>query len=151
MSARRLRQAVLRLSRRLQAERSARGMALAKISVLGHLARRGPLTPTQLAAADRLRPQSLTRLLGDLEAGGLVRRIPDPSDGRRHRLELTAVGVHALESDMAERDAWLAEAMETDLAPLERGLLALAAELLERLADRPGQPPGGWGRGPAPG
>jgi DNA-binding MarR family transcriptional regulator len=67
-----LRRCVQRLARRLQAERAAEGLSLTKISVLGHLARRGDLTPSQLAAADRLRPQSLTRVLAELRDDGLV-------------------------------------------------------------------------------
>src|SRR5205814_9771356 len=60
-----LRRATLRLSRRLQAERDEHGLSLTKISVLGHLARKGPLSAGALAAADRLKPQSLTRVLAD--------------------------------------------------------------------------------------
>src|SRR6266536_536290 len=133
--ARTVRRAVLRLSRRLQSERAPNALSMAKISVLGHLARRGDMTPGELAAADRLKPQSLTRVLAELDEEGLVRRTPDPADRRQRRLALTAAGRRALRSDMRRRDAWLATAMADRLNGTERDLLRLAAPLLERLAD----------------
>jgi len=102
--ARRLRRGVLRLSRRLQAERAPGGLSLTKISMLGHLARRGSLTPGELAAADRLRPQSVTRVLAELERDGLIARSTDLSDGRQRRLHLTEAGRGALQADMRSRD-----------------------------------------------
>lgn len=131
-----LRRAVQRLSRRLQAERSAHGMSLTKISVLGHLARRGDLTLSELAAADRLRPQSLTRVLAELRRDGLIEDAPDGgADRRQRRLRVTGAGRAALADDMRQRDEWLAAAMARLLSPTERDLLRLSASLLDRLAD----------------
>jgi DNA-binding MarR family transcriptional regulator len=132
-----LRDGVLRLSRRLQGERSAAGLSLTKISMLGHLARRGPLTPSALAAADRLQPQSVTRVLAELVRDGLAERFPDPTDGRQHRLRITAAGRAALVADMRQRDEWLAGALDRELTDAERTLLAEAADLLARLGDSP--------------
>jgi DNA-binding MarR family transcriptional regulator len=131
-----LRRCVQRLNRRLQAERSAEGLSLTKISVLGHLTRRGDLTPSELAAADRLRPQSLTRVLAELREDGLVAMVGSDADRRRRRLRVTEAGRAALAHDMRQRDEWLAETMAELLSPTERELLALSAPLLERLADR---------------
>jgi len=130
-----LRRGVLRLSRRLQAERPAQALSLTKISVLGHLARRGDLTLSELAAADRLRPQSLTRVLAELREDGLVEAAPAGGDRRQRRLRVTGAGRALLEVDMRRRDDWLAERMVAALTPTERDLLALAAPLLERLAE----------------
>jgi DNA-binding MarR family transcriptional regulator len=47
-------------------------------------------------------------------------------------LSLTEAGRRALERDMAERDAWLAEALDA-LGETERGVLNLAAAVMERL------------------
>jgi DNA-binding MarR family transcriptional regulator len=105
------------------------------VSVLGHLYRRGALTPGELAAADRLQPQSLTRVLAELERAGLAAREQDPADRRRHRIRLTDEGLAALLRDARPRDEWLAGAMERELSPVERELLRLAAPLLERLAE----------------
>ena len=132
-----LRDGVLRLSRRLQGERSASGLSLTKISMLGHLTRRGPLSPSELAAADRLQPQSVTRVLAELVRDGLAQRFPDPADGRQRRLRITAAGRGALVDDMRQRDEWLAGTLERELTAAERALLADAADLLARLGDSP--------------
>jgi len=132
-----VRRGVLTLSRRLQGERSQHGLSLTKISMLSHLARRGEMTPGELAAADRLRPQSVTRVLAELERDGFVVRERDDVDGRQRRLRLTAAGRGVLVDDMRQRDAWLAAAMDDLLSPTERELVVLAAGLLERLGGFP--------------
>jgi DNA-binding MarR family transcriptional regulator len=108
---------------------------LQKLSVLAHLNRSGPLSPGEVAAADRIQPQSLTRALASLEHEGLIRRSADPRDHRRARLELTAAGVGVLHADMHQRDVWLARVIGEQLTPTERELLRLASELMQRLAD----------------
>jgi DNA-binding MarR family transcriptional regulator len=117
----------------LQAERSPDGLSLTKISMMGHLARWGELTPGALAAADRLRPQSVTRVLAELERDGHIVGVRDEADGRQRRLRLTPSGYGVLATDMRQRDEWLAGVMGVVLSPTERDLLALAAVLLERL------------------
>ncbi|GAA0925078.1 MarR family winged helix-turn-helix transcriptional regulator [Virgisporangium aurantiacum] len=134
-AARAVRRATLRLSRRLHAERDEHALSLTKISVLGHLTRRGPLTAGALAAADRLKPQSLTRVLAELEEAGLIARTPDVDDRRQRRFRLTGAGRRAAEADMRARDEWLAAAMSRTLTPTERDLLLLAATLIDKLAD----------------
>jgi DNA-binding MarR family transcriptional regulator len=99
------------------------------------LHRRGPLTPGELAAAERVQPQSLTRPLASLEAAGLIARHPDPADGRRSLLEIAGSGRDALRAEMQQRDSWLAAAMSAHLSGTEIGLLHLASDLLQRLAD----------------
>jgi DNA-binding MarR family transcriptional regulator len=145
LAARALRRGVLSLARRLQAERAANGLSLAKISVLGHLARRGELTPSALAAADRLRPQSLTRVLAELEADGLISRTRDLIDGRQRWVALTPLGRSTLAADMRQRDEWLAATMGRSLTEGERDLLVRAAAILERLAEVTESSPGSSG------
>jgi len=130
-----LRGAVLQLSRRLQAERSPHGLSLAKISVLAHLLRRGDQTAGELAYADRLQPQSMTRVLAELIADGLITRAPNPADRRQHHLALTEAGRDAFAQDMRRRDEWLARAMTDKLTPAERDLVIEAARLIAHLAD----------------
>ena len=130
-----LRRATLRLSRRLQAERDEHALSLTKISVLGHLVRKGPLSAGALAAADRLKPQSLTRVLAELEEAGLIVRAADPRDRRQRRFSITEAGRRAGAADMRRRDEWLAQAIGRALSPVERDLVVLAASLLERLAE----------------
>jgi len=123
------------LGRRLRLERPADGRTSLELIVLGHLHRRGPLTPGDIAGAERVQPQTLTRTLTSLEVAGLVSRGDDPRDGRRVLLGLTEAGLAALRRDMAERDSWLALAMTATLSSTELEMLQLAAGLLERVAD----------------
>jgi DNA-binding MarR family transcriptional regulator len=129
-----IRRGVISLARRLRLERDEARLTALELSVLGHLHRRGPLTPGELATAERVQPQSLTRTLAALEAAGLASREPDPADGRRSLLAIAEPGLTALRTEMTQRDAWLAAAMAAELTTTEIGLLRLAGGLLERLA-----------------
>jgi DNA-binding MarR family transcriptional regulator len=134
-SATSLREPLMALARRMRRQRPDHQLPLTQVQVLADLARGGPLTPVELAAHERVRPQSLTPAVNALEADGLVTKRPDPTDGRRQLLELTAAGDALVTADRAQRDAWLAAAMAAELTPLERDLLHLVAPLLRRLAD----------------
>jgi DNA-binding MarR family transcriptional regulator len=130
-----VRQGTARLARRLRIERPERGQTALELGILAHLHRRGPMTPGALAAAERLRPQSLTRTLASLERQHLAVRQPDHRDHRRSLLAITDAGRQALAADMRQRDAWLAEAMARQLTRAEQELLRIAANLLDSLAD----------------
>jgi DNA-binding MarR family transcriptional regulator len=121
------------LMRRLRAEH--RFFSLTHGSVLGRLDREGPRTVSELAAADRIRPQSMAQAVGELEADGLVKRRPDPSDGRRALVELTPAGSSVLEADRREREGWLAEAIASGFSPEQQELLEQAVGMLRGLAD----------------
>jgi len=129
-----IRRGIVRLNRRLRQERGDGSLSPNQLGVLGHLHRHGSATPGEVAAAERQRPQSLTRVFAELEADGLIVREPGTADRRRSVLRVTADGRRALEQDMAERDAWLATALGT-LSETERGVLRLAGALMDRLAD----------------
>ena len=129
-----LRRGVTSLGRRLRLERTATAMTALELSVLGHLNRRGSLSPGELADAERVQPQSLTRTLAALHDAGLTSRQPDPADGRRSLLAITEHGQAALRTEMQQRDTWLATAMAAELTATEIGLLRLAGPLLDRLA-----------------
>jgi DNA-binding MarR family transcriptional regulator len=129
-----LRRGVTSLGRRLRLERTATAMTALELSVLGHLNRRGPLSPGELADAERVQPQSLTRTLAGLQEAALTLRQPDPADGRRSLLAITDTGQAALRSEMQQRDTWLSAGMAAQLTATEIGLLELAGPLLERLA-----------------
>ncbi|MGW2723257.1 MarR family winged helix-turn-helix transcriptional regulator [Streptomyces sp. NPDC001492] len=130
----RIRRGVMRLNRRLRQERGDGSLSANQLLVLGHLHRHGSATPGEVAAAERQRPQSLTRVFAELEAEGLIVREPGAVDRRQSVLSPTEAGRRALERDMAERDAWLSRALAS-LSPTERGLLELAGALMEQLAD----------------
>ena len=120
------------LIRRLRAEH---GFPLSQGMVLGRLDRKGPLSVSDLAQAERIRPQSMAQTVSDLEADGLVERRPDPGDRRRALVDLTDAGRIVLAADRRRREGWLASAIEHELSPEEQALLAQAAPLLRRLAD----------------
>jgi DNA-binding MarR family transcriptional regulator len=120
------------LTRRLRAEH---GFSLTQGSVLGRLERCGAASVSELAARERVRPQSMAQTVGDLESDGLVARRPDPADGRRALVELTARGRSVLAEDRERRDGWLANAIDTDLSEREQLVLARAVALLARLAE----------------
>lgn len=136
-----LRRATVRLARRLRAERAPDGLSPNKLGVLARLHRDGPATPGDIAAAEFQQPQTLTRVFAELERDGLVLRQRDERDRRQSMLAITGVGRAALERDAARRDAWLAAAL-SGLTLAERQLLAIAAGLMERLADSQDQPEG---------
>jgi DNA-binding MarR family transcriptional regulator len=120
------------LIRRLRAEHR---FSLAHGSVLGRLDREGPRGTSDLAGAERVRPQSMAQTVSELESDGLISRRPDPHDRRRALLELTAKGRLTLEADRRQRDGWLIDAIGGHFSEPEQQDLARAVELLRRLAD----------------
>ena len=112
-----LRLSVLRLARRMRAERADTSLTLSQLAALATLERQGPLTPRELAAAERVQPPSMTRLLASLEGAGLVLRTGHPTDGRQVLLTTSEAGVALLREDRRRRDAWLAQR----LRELDRG------------------------------
>jgi len=65
---------------------------LPESSALTRLDRGGPATASALAKLEQISPQSMGATLGALEARGLVERRPDPADGRKSLLTVTAAG-----------------------------------------------------------
>lgn len=125
---------VLRLGRRLRAERQG-SVSLSALGMLSTLHRVGPMPAARLAQAERLQPQSLSRLIVQLEREELIRRRPGETDRRTLILEITPAGRQILSRDMAARRAWLEGAMRRVLMPGEREMLAHAAVAMLRLAD----------------
>jgi DNA-binding MarR family transcriptional regulator len=120
------------LVRRLRAQHR---FPLTQGIVLGRLDRHGPMGVSDLAAAERVRPQSMAQTVADLEAAGMVTRRPDPHDGRRALVELTRHGLATLSADRRDREGWLARAIADDLDAADRATLRRGVELLRRLAD----------------
>jgi DNA-binding MarR family transcriptional regulator len=121
------------LMRRLRAEH---GFPLSHGSVLARLDREGPQSASELAQAERVRPQSMAQTLADLEADGLVTRTPHPTDRRRMLVALTTTGRDALNADRAHRDGWLARAMSEQLTTPQLRALEKALPMLRTLAER---------------
>jgi len=120
------------LMRRLRAEHR---FPIAHGAVLGRLDREGPQSVSDLAASERVRPQSMAQTVSDLETDGLVERRPDPEDKRRALVSLTEHGITTLQAERRNREGWLARAINDDLSPDEQAVLRDAVELLRRLAE----------------
>src|SRR5690349_3421548 len=127
-----LRVVIGRLIRRLRAEYT---FPLSQAVVLARLDREGPLSVSELAAAERVRPQSMAQTVSDLEGDGLVQRRPDPDDRRRAPVRLTEAGLRALRQDRQRREGWLANAIDNEFTEAEQKTLREAIELLRRLAE----------------
>ncbi len=127
-----LRVAVMRLARHLRTERAAHGLTLTQISTLATLEREGPLSPSELAAHERVQPPSMTRVLAGLEERGLIERTPHPSDRRQHVVALSKDARDLLREDRRRREAWLAQRLVA-LSPEERDVLRGAADILDRI------------------
>jgi DNA-binding MarR family transcriptional regulator len=112
---------------------------LTALGRLGRLGRLGPATLSELAAGERVRPQSMARTIDALETAGMVRRTPHPTDRRQNVIRLTGNGRAVIAENRLRRDAWLARAMAAALSPGERDLLIRAGGLMERLADLTGE------------
>jgi len=134
-AARAVREGVVRLARRLQAQRQDHGVSATSIALLARLYRNGTATPKELADAEGAQPQTLTRVIAGLEEQGLVSRRPDPDDGRAVLLDVTGAGIRVLQSHAATHVVWLSAAMEAELTVAEQEILRVAASLLDRLAD----------------
>jgi DNA-binding MarR family transcriptional regulator len=127
-----LRETVGRILRRLRAEP---GPPIGQLAVLSRLDRDGPASISDLAAADRMRPQSMAQTVRDLEDAGLISRRPDPADGRRQLVELSDAGLETLLATRARREDWLTQALDRELDADQRDLLRRAVALLNRVAD----------------
>jgi DNA-binding MarR family transcriptional regulator len=128
-----LRETLGRLIRRLRADETL--LPAPQLTVLGRLDREGPASVSDLAAAERMRPQSMAQTVRDVEAAGYVSRRPDPDDGRRVILELTPKGRETLTATRARREGWLAETLDSELDARERELLEEALALVRRIAE----------------
>ena len=123
----------LQLGRLVRRGRAEDPQPQAVTAVLGLLGREGLLTTSQLATAQRVRPQSMARTVRTLEAEGLVERSTDPQDARKSPLALTTRGNAALEQERRRRTDWLTLALGEALDPQEKETIAAAVPLLARI------------------
>lgn len=129
----RLRLAVVRLNRRLRAQRTSEDLSLTQISALSTLHKCGAMTPGKLAAKEGVQPPSMTRVIAALEAAGYVERTPHPTDGRQAIVTITDRGLEYVHATISVREAWL-DGKLADLSGEEREVLSRAAEIIERMA-----------------
>jgi DNA-binding MarR family transcriptional regulator len=131
-----IRRATTRLARQLRRLRADHGISAAKLALLGQLYRAGrALTAVELARGENLQPQSLTRIIAELEERGLIAREQAETDRRQIMIRITQPGRDLLIQDALAQNAWLAAAIDSRLTGTEHALLHLAAGLLDRLGD----------------
>ena len=132
----RLHSAAIHLLRSLRAEDRSSGLTGPRLSALSVIVFGGPIAMSALAAAEQVRPPTITRLVAELERLGLVERTRDARDLRGVKVRATAKGRRLLEEGRRRRVERLAAALQALPAP-DRKLLARAAELIERMV-KPG-------------
>lgn len=132
-TAERLHSAAIHLLRRLRREDDASGLSAPRLSALSVVVFGGPLTLGALAAAEQVRPPTMTRTVAALEEAGLVTREPDPTDGRVALIRATPAGTRLLEEGRSRRTSVLARQL-ANLPATELAALSSAADILDRLA-----------------
>jgi len=131
-----LRRSVQRFARQLRFRRVDSAISGTKRSVLASLFHsEQPLTLTELARRERLQPQSLTRVIAELEEARLIARKPDEIDRRQLLISITAKGRNLLMVDARAQIGWLGLTISAHLSQAEQQVLLIAAELMERLCD----------------
>jgi DNA-binding MarR family transcriptional regulator len=130
----RLHSAAIHLLRRVRKEDDASGLTAPRLSALSVLVFGGPRTLGALAAAEQVRPPTMSVIVADLARAGLVAREPDPRDRRVVRVRATAEGERLMHQGRRRRTAWLtarlADLTAEDLATLDRAAAIVADEVL---------------------
>lgn len=136
MLASKIQLAAIHLLRRVKQQDKALGLSAAQVSVLNRLVRGGPLTVSDLAAAERVQLPTMSRLVQRLERDGLVMRILAVDDRRVRWIEPTHLAWARLEESRSLRVLALVEGLAR-LSDEEREVLSHAVELMEKIASTP--------------
>lgn len=131
----RLRFAIARLARLLR-QQDTTALTPTVSAMLATIARTGPLTLGELAAAEQVAPPTVTKIVRRLEEDGLIERVRDADDRRVCRVVLSAEGRRQLERNRTRRNAWLTERL-AELPVDDRERVAEAVAVLERLTEPP--------------
>jgi DNA-binding MarR family transcriptional regulator len=131
----RLHSAAIHLLRRLRAEDAAAGLTGPQLSALSVIVFRGPISLGALAAAEQVRPPTISRLIRELERQKLVERAGHDADARVYHVRATEAGKRLLAEGRARRVAALTKEIAA-LPASDRRALRAAADLLEQLSTR---------------
>lgn len=132
-AARDLRVVFSRLRRRLRNVGTDRDLTPSQTAVLIRLWKEGPSSASELAGAERVRPQSMATIVTALAERGLIQRTPDPKDVRRQAISSTMAGRERAQSSRQAREEWLARELQERYTESERRIIVDALSLLERL------------------
>ncbi|MHB1526405.1 MAG: MarR family winged helix-turn-helix transcriptional regulator [Candidatus Dormibacteria bacterium] len=105
--------------------------------VLNSLLRQPATTVSELAGLERVRLPSMTAIVNQMEAEGLVTKGPDPADRRCVLISLTPAGVEVAHAARAARSQWFATRLDR-LSRSEAAAISLALPALEHLVEAPG-------------
>jgi DNA-binding MarR family transcriptional regulator len=130
----RLRAVIGRLARQLNETSTGEGLTPSQYSVLGLVRGRGPLGLAELTELEGLNPTMLSRIIRVLDERGLIRRLPDPSDMRAARVEITPEGVQVHERVRELRTRVLSECLGRLPEETAQALLT-AVPAMEALAE----------------
>jgi len=128
----RIHSASIHLLRRVSREDASAGVSAARLSALSVLVFAGPKTVSELAALERVKVPTMSRLVSAMEGEGLVRRLPHGSDGRAVVLHATAKGKRVLARARDLRLSLL-ERLLAEASPREVEVVREAAEIVDRL------------------
>jgi DNA-binding MarR family transcriptional regulator len=128
-----LRVVIARTARRLRQE-AGTDLSPSQTAALATIERHGPLTPSEVAAHERIQRPTATRVLARLEEAGLVERAADPGDRRSSLITITAEGADLLAHLRTRKDAYLARRLDA-LDADEVAVLERAADILERVLE----------------
>ena len=132
--------AAIHALRHVRREDPATGLSAARLSALSVLVYGGPRTLGELAAAEQVRPATMTRIAQSLVEDGYALREADPADGRVVRLSPTAKGRRVMQKGRERRVTNLARLFGR-LTPEEVGHVREAAELVEKALSGNGRRP----------
>ena len=130
----RLHSAAIHLLRRVRKQDVATGEGPARLSALSVLVFGGPKTLGELAAAEQVKPPTMSRIVAGLARSRLIEITADPHDARRMRIRATAKGTRLLHKGRQLRIAYLASHLEA-LAPEKLAKLGEAVEILKKLLE----------------
>jgi DNA-binding MarR family transcriptional regulator len=126
----RLHSAAIHLLRRVRKQDAATGEGPARLSALSVLVFGGPMTLGQLAAAEQVKPPTMSRIVTGLEQSRLAERLADSKDARRVRIRATPSGERLLHQGRRRRIEYLARHLDR-LTRQELATLEQAVKLLE--------------------
>lgn len=129
-----VRVAVLKLARRIRAEKADDELSDSQYSVLAYLVREGPRTLSELSGYEQVTPPSMNRTVNHLATAGYVARKTSDEDRRKVWFSATDEGRRIVQLTRARRDSWLDEKLE-ELDPQARTELAAATTILRKLAE----------------